>query len=105
VDLHRAFLSYERAAKNGYPPAQNNLGGCYEHGLGAVRDMTAAVEWYARAATELPEAACRLGLCYEEGRGVEVDPAKAVRLYETAVEGGHPYAMYRLALCYDRGLR
>ncbi len=104
-DAHNAFLCYERAALVGYAPAQNNLGGCYERGLGVVRDVTVATEWYTRAAAELPEASCRLGLCYEYGCGVEQDPLKAYRLYETAAEGGNPYAMYRLALCYDRGIR
>lgn len=101
-DPGQAARYYETAALAGYPPAQNNLGGCYERGSGVVRDPVIAAEWYARAASELPEAACRLGLCYENGLGVEADESKACRLYETAVAGGHAYACYRLALCYDR---
>ena len=104
-DPKQAFQNYETAAHAGYAPAENNLGGCYERGFGVVRDVTAAAEWYSRAAAELPEAACRLGLCHEYGLGVEKNEAKACRLYESAAEDGHPYACYRLALCYDRGVR
>lgn len=105
IDLGKAFRNYETAAHAGYAPAENNLGGCYERGIGVVRDVAAAAEWYSRAAASLPEAACRLGMCCEYGLGVEQNEAKACRLYESAAEEGHPYACYRLALCYDRGVR
>lgn len=64
------------AAKQGYAPAQNDLGYCYEHGEGVL---------------------------YGAGRGVNKDQAEAVRWFCKAAEGGDADAMHRLGKCYLAG--
>ena len=43
---------YRRAAEQGYPPAQNNLGWLYMHGRGVSPDEEMAVKWFRRAAQQ-----------------------------------------------------
>lgn len=49
-DLAYAAELFARAAAQGHPAAQNNLGLCCEHGRGVKKDLAAAIEWYRKAA-------------------------------------------------------
>lgn len=83
------FHCYSRSALAGDPNGQNNLGACYEHGLGCQRSYTNAVKWYRLAAAQrLGTAAMNLGYCYLRGHGVAADKAEALRLFRLAVEQG-----------------
>lgn len=46
----KAVALFRRAADQGDPLAQYDLGYCYEHGIGVARDLAVAGEWYRRAA-------------------------------------------------------
>lgn len=46
----KAVALFRRAAEQGDPLAQYDLGYCYEHGIGVARDLSAAGDWYRRAA-------------------------------------------------------
>lgn len=48
-ELSRAAELFRRAAAQGNPLAEYNLGYCLEHGLGVPRDPTQAYAWYRRA--------------------------------------------------------
>ena len=43
---------YVKAANQGHTWAQNNLGNCYEKGLGVAKDITKALYWFAEAAQQ-----------------------------------------------------
>lgn len=49
-DVATAFSLLQKAASKGIPQAQNNLGWCYEYGMGAQRNFDEAVRWYRTAA-------------------------------------------------------
>ena len=99
-----AVIWYRKAAEQGDPRAQNNLGICYERGNGVAADLKAAVRWYRQSAEQGNAIAQgNLGLCYELGKGMTKDWAAAVIWYEKAAEQGYPHAQYRLAECYRFG--
>lgn len=103
-DYTRAEKYFRKAAEQGYAPAQNMLGICYEYGEGVEQDYLKAVEWYRKAAEQgYARAQCNLGQCYANGFGVEQDCAKAVEWYRKAAEQGYARAQKNLGICYEVG--
>ncbi len=81
------------SAESGYPPAQYQLGQCYENGIGVEQDMTEAVRLYKKAATNINEnigynghaGAMRcLADCYANGNGVRKNAKQAAAWYARA---------------------
>ena len=102
--LTAAVEWYLRAAKQGYAPAQYNLGHTYLHGRGVAQDAAEAFRWFGKAASqEVPEAQFNLALMHMEGLGVEKNPIKAVGWALQAAELGHLEAQYNLAVWYGIG--
>lgn len=88
----------EKAAGQGIPTAQNNLGLLYLRGEGVDEDPQTAARWLGAAANAgLAESQCRLGLMYERGRGVDQDSKTACMWLSLAAERGHARAAERLA--------
>jgi len=84
---------YARSAMAGDANGQNNLGACYEHGLGCAQSYAKAVKWYRLAVAQgLATAAMNLGYCYLRGHGVARDEVEALRQFRLAVEGGEDRA-------------
>ena len=84
---------YAQSAMAGDANGQNNLGACYEHGLGCAQSYPKAVKWYRlSAARKLGTASMNLGYCYLRGHGVPADKVQALRLFRVAVEQGEPKA-------------
>ena len=84
-----AFRWYARSALTGYPQGQNNVGACFEHGIGCVQSYAKAVSWYRKAAAQkLAYASSNLGHLYLKGQGVPADKAVAVGWFEKALEQG-----------------
>lgn len=80
---------YARSALAGDANGQNNLGACFEHGVGGPQSYRRAVHWYRRAAAQqLDYAAGNLGCCYLYGRGVPKDLLVALEWFEKAIEFG-----------------
>ena len=52
-------MNKEKAAVQGDADAQNNLGFCYENGMGIPRNATEAEVWYGKAAKQGFEAAVK----------------------------------------------
>jgi TPR repeat protein len=72
--------------------AHLKLGGCYEFGVGVIRNFASAARWYERAAEKgSPEAMAKLGDFYFSGRiihpAADLDPASAGR--ESAASGAN----------------
>ena len=49
-NYEEAARLYRLSANLGFAGAQNNLGDCYEHGIGLEKNYAMAVYWYTRAA-------------------------------------------------------
>ena len=84
---------YAKSALAGDANGRNNLGACYEHGVGCAQSFAKAVKWYRlSAAQKLGTASMNLGYCYLRGHGVPRDEVEALRLFRLAVEGGEERA-------------
>jgi hypothetical protein len=84
-----AFRWYAISALTNDADGQNNLGACYEHGLGCKQSYTQAVKWYrVSASQQMGTASMNLGCCYASGHGVPVDREKAIELFRIAVAQG-----------------
>jgi len=101
----QAYHWYARSALAGDPQGQNNLGACYEHGLGCRQSYAHALKWYRLAAAQAcPVATSNLGFCYLHGHGVRADLIEAVRWFMLAVEQGNEDARKTLeGLQFNQG--
>ena len=94
---------YAKAAAQGFPSAQFNLGNFYEDGTGVAQDFKTAAALYAKAAAQgLPSAQFNLGVLYEHGEGVAQDFKAAAELYAKAAASGHAKAPARRDACLAR---
>jgi TPR repeat protein len=101
----QAFECFTQAAEMGNLHAQNQLGICYEFGLGIGQDCEKAIGWYTRAAEKgCSKAQNNLGCCYGSGEGVEADMREAFEWCRKAAKQGNPKAQYNLGVCYDEGI-
>jgi hypothetical protein len=99
-----SLADLQRAADQGDPAAQTQLGLRYRKGLGMPADNTKAVEWYRRAADQNhAEAQAYLGFMYMTGRGIKKDDAEAVRYSRLAAEQGNAIGQFNLGLMYLSG--
>lgn len=84
---------YLRAAEQGYPGAQFNLGNCYQLGEGVKEDKAQAVYWYRQAALQGDaDSQYMLGLCYASGEGVTKSTPKAIEWLQKSSNQGHKLA-------------
>lgn len=103
-DYQEAVKCFVKAAELGSAGAQNQLGYCYENGLGVEQDYSMAVEWYRKAAEKgFSPAQYSLGQCYYYGQGVSQSYSEAVKWYRMAAERGDASAQTCLAYCYENG--
>jgi hypothetical protein len=76
----QAVAWYRRAAEQGLPDAQTNLGTRYASGQGVAQDPVQAVAWFSKAADHGDmSAAFNLGVMYANGTGVAADPIEAYK--------------------------
>jgi TPR repeat protein len=102
TDLSLSFIQI--SANQGYAPAQNRLGICYDYGDGVKQDLSKAVEYYQRAANQGHAVAqFNLGWCWECGKGVTKDWSEAVRYYQLSADQGCSLAQNNLGSCYENG--
>jgi len=105
--VHRNFPKaakwYRRAAKQGYPQAQYNLGLLYEEGKGMTKNYHKATQWYKRAAEKgLSEAQNNLAVLYILGKGVAKDKNRAENLFRRAAKQGNRNAIRNLNLLLEK---
>ena len=80
-----AAAAYRRAAEQGNPVAQSNLGALLQNGEDVARDDAQAVQWYRLAAHQgKANAQSNLGNMLRDGRGVARDDVQAVQSYRPA---------------------
>lgn len=105
ADQFQSFKWYARAAKEGLPEAENNLGSCYFFGRGVDVDYEKAFLLYKSSAGKgNNEAEMNVGICYAAGKGVKQDYTLAYTWWKKAAEQGHTKAMVNLATCYEMGV-
>ena len=89
-NVSREVKQLQKAAEQGDPQAQCNLGRCYIEGDGVEKDEKEAAE------QGVAKAQFNLGVCYERGKGVEQDSSEAVKWYRKAAEQNFELAMIAL---------
>lgn len=96
---------YRRAADQGHPSAQNDLGFLYMKGRGVVQSHTEAARLF-RAAAEQGHAIAQynLAVLYEHGTGVTQSLVQAFDWYRRAARQNHLKAQTKLARMYEKGL-
>jgi hypothetical protein len=86
-----------KAAAQGEPNAQVNLGMCYANGTGVPKDPRAAVAWYRQPAAQgHANAQYNLALHYYSGEGVPKDMSTAEEWLWKAAAQGHAGAQEAL---------
>src|SRR6266542_2423341 len=82
----------------------NNLGYCYQYGLGRKIDKFKAFEFYFKsAAGGNSNAQNNLGYCYQNGIGITKDKKKAFEWYLKAANKDNMHAQYNLGICCQNG--
>jgi TPR repeat protein len=103
-DIQKAVYWYEKAAAQGYPPAQYNLSLKLSAGEGVKRDAVRSTAWLRRAAEGgMAQAEYNLGVRYIYGVGVKKDLREASTWFRKSADHGFPLAMFNLATSYLRG--
>jgi TPR repeat protein len=96
---------FEKAALNGYAPAQVNLAVMYANGWGTAKNYGAALRWLTAAADQhYARAYYNLGLLYLQGAGVRKDYAEALKFFRKGADAGDTSAQTNLGYMYDQGL-
>lgn len=96
---------FEKAAQQGYAPAQVNLAILYLNGWGGPQNYGAALYWLKAAAKSgNARAHTNLGILYLDGLGVRQDYDEALRHFRIAAEQGEVVAMVNLGFMSDKGL-
>jgi TPR repeat protein len=94
-----------RAAEQGDPVAQSNLGYMHCHGIGVPQDHAEALRLFTLAAEQgNADAQYNLGGMLASGTGVDRDYAQAERWYRRAAEQGHARAQANLGAMYANGI-
>ena len=104
-DPKMAAYWYEKAAGNGSPEAQNQIGYFYQAGIGVTRDSKRAFHWYQLASSNgLARAKVNLAIAYLHGSGVQKNDDMALRLFTQAFQQGNGTAATYLGLLYYLGI-
>lgn len=99
-----AYSQYIEAAKRGDAMAQNEIGLCYDNGLGVQQDQQQAFQWYSKSAAQnFALAQYNLGCCFYYGRGVNLDYAQAIAWFRKAADQNLSNAQYNLGCCFMNG--
>jgi TPR repeat protein len=103
--MAEAHKWFQKAARQGYAPAEVNLAVLSLAGWGTRANAGEALYWLHSAAQQGYAAAIfDLGILFQEGCGVRRDYAEAFRFFERGALGGDPAAQTNLGYLYDQGL-
>ena len=93
-----------KAAANGDPGAQFEVGNMYFTGTGVARDIAESAKWY-RQSAEQGDARAQFSLArmYDSGAGLSKDTREAAKWYRKAAEQGNSDAQSSLGLLYQKG--
>ncbi len=95
----RAFDWFGKAARQGEPAAQCELGQMYAQGMGTKQDFAQAAHWYREAAAQgHAKAQFNHGFLHAHGQGVIQDDEQAYHWYRLSELGGYEPARQSAAL-------
>jgi TPR repeat protein len=99
-DIEKAIQYFMKAAVQGHPQAENEIGNAYYYGSGMPKNMPEAEKWYQMAVQQgEPNAMVGLSQIYfDKGR---ID--EAIQLISKSASLGNAVAMDNLAFCYMEG--
>jgi hypothetical protein len=101
----QAVSWFQRAAQQGYAPAEVNLAVMYANGWGTKVDYGTALHWFRAAADQgFARAYYNLGILYMEGKAVRQDYGEALRWFQKGANAGDSSAQTNLGYMYDQGL-
>jgi TPR repeat protein len=104
LDLAEAAAWYRKAADQGHPLAQNELGFFYQQGFGLPEDVTQSLFWYRKAAEAgVASAQFNMGLACLYGTGQVKDEKQSSAWFHKAAEQGDADACQWLAELYVAG--
>lgn len=94
-----------KAADQGLPIAQHNMGGLYYSGNFSIpQDYAQAFTWYREAAKQgFTPSQSFLGWAYSKGKGVKEDFKESIKWYRQAASLGDPEAQLSLGILYLKG--
>ncbi len=96
-DMRKGVQWTLKAATNGHPLAQYNIGTCYLKGTCVDKDGGLAVEWWRRSAAQgNVDAQYNLGVALHHGKGVDEDHAEAEKWYRLAARQGFALPQFNL---------
>lgn len=106
VDYSKAREWYDIASGNGCARALRHIGFCYEEGVGVKKDINKAMEWFDKAIKlgDTNSMVTKGAIYYYGKHGIEVNHSEGVKWYAMAAEQGDSNGMWRLALCYMKGI-
>ena len=85
--------------------AQNDLGVCYQYGMGVPLNLDKAFYWVSKAADAgLPVAMYNLGQLYHEGIGCSKDDCKAFFWWRNSANAGYEMGVYNTGVAYYLGI-
>lgn len=103
-DFSAAAAAFRKAADQGMPEAQFNLGLMYLKGEGVAQDYVEAKALFEKAAQQNNvRAQVNLGRMYAKAKGVAPNYGKAVYWFNKAAELGYADAQYSLGVLYVHG--
>jgi TonB family protein len=104
-DYDQAIKWFSKAAQQGDPAGQNNLGWLYEKGFGISQDYSEAASWFLKSANQRnADAQNNLGWLYQNGWGVKQDFAEAMAWYRKAAAQENTRAQENIGDLYEKGL-
>ncbi|RHZ86859.1 hypothetical protein Glove_43g14 [Diversispora epigaea] len=99
------FQRYLKLAEAGSHIGQNELGYCYQNGIGTTKDEEKAFQWFLKSAEgENSSGQSNLGYCYNHGIGTIKDEEKAFQWYLKSAERGDNNGQFNLGSCYCDGI-
>lgn len=99
--FQEAVNYWEKAAHQGHPEAQYELGSFYDTKSGGKKDLSKAVKWYEEAARQGQiDAINRLAFFYAHGLGVTQNFDKAIEFYMRAIAQGDEKSIFSLMNFY-----
>lgn len=104
-DVPEEIAALIKAAEDGAPEAQFELGQKYRLGQGVKQSESIAADWYRKAAEQgYDRGQNALGVIHKGGLGVEQNYSEAIAWYHKAIAQGNTAAMWNLGEMYREGL-
>src|SRR5690606_21008126 len=105
-DHIKALTWFQKAADQGYEPAQYNLGILYSHGQGVNKDYLQALKWYQKAAKQgkAIDQFLDVGVLYIKGIGTKRAIKQGINWLQEAAKQGDDVAKKMLLALQDKGM-